>query len=174
MIIMEKLKNSSKIILFISLLSGVLWFGAYTARLFLTFQLFQPKNLLFKSYISSANLSGIYITLMPIITFTFVTYFVFLIAFSLFLMISKISLKKEGWLFVIMLIVFITAPFELYLMTIDWKTIMILLSENFKADQISQLVIKRLSLLSSFSLIEIFSYVGIIFLAVFKPLRIKS
>jgi len=171
---MEKLKNSSKFVLFLTLLSGTLWFGGYTARLFLTFQLFQPKDLLFKPYINASNLSGIYTTLTPAITFTFITYLVFIITFTLFLIISKISLKKEGWLFIIMLIIYITAPFELFLMTLDWKTLMILLTEGFKANEINQLIIKRLSLFSSFSLIEIFSYTGIIFLAVFKPLRSKS
>ncbi len=171
---MEKLKKPAKLILFITLLSGILWFGSYTARLFLTFQLFQPKNLLFKPYINGDNLTGIYTTFNPIITFTFICYLVFLITFTLFLIISKVSLKKEGWLFIILLIIYITAPFEIYLMTLDWKTIMILISGNFKADEITQLFVKRLSILSSFSLIEIFTYVGIIFLAVFKPLRIKS
>ncbi len=171
---MEKLKTPAKFILFITLLSGILWLGSYTARLFLTYQLFQPKNLSLKSYINASNLSGIYTTLTPIITFTFICYIVFFIGFTLFLIVSKISLKKEGWLFITLLIIYITAPFELFLMTLDWKTIMILLSENFKSEEITQLFMKRLSLLSSFSLIEIFSFVGIIFLVVFKPLRIKS
>jgi hypothetical protein len=171
---MEKLKTPAKFILFITLLSGVLWLGSYTSRLFLTFQLFQPKNLSFKSYINVTNLPGILTTLTPIISFTFICYIVFLIAFTLFLIVSKISLKKEGWLFITLLIIYITAPFELFLMTLDWKTIMILLTDNFKAEEITPLVIKRLSILSSFSLIEIFSFVGIIFLTVFKPLRIKA
>ncbi len=171
---MENLKKSSKLILFISLLSGILWLGGYTARLLITFQLFEPKDWVFKQYINTANLTGIYITLTPVITFTLITYLIFIICFTLFLIVSKVNLKTEGWLLIIALIIFITAPFELYLMTIDLKIVTNLTNSNFVLDKVTQLIIKRMSLLSNFSLIEIFSYLGIIFLVVLKPLRLKK
>lgn len=74
----------------------------------------------------------------------------------------------------ILLIILVTAPFEIYLMTIDLKTTLKVLAGNFQTDEILSLYIRRNKVLSSFPLIELFSYFSIIFLAVIKPLRMKK
>lgn len=143
-------------------------------RLLITYQLFQPRDFLLKYYVTPENLSGIFITINPAIVFTLSLFPIFLISLIIFLFVSKIKLKQEGWLFIILLIILVTFPFELYLMFIDIKTSTKVLAGNFHPDEVLSLYIKRNKVLSSFPLIELFSYFSIIFLAVIKPLRMKK
>lgn len=172
---MQNLSKLSKIFLYLCSLSGILWLGGYLSRLLLTYELFQPKDFLLKPYVSQANMPGIFTTLNASVTFTFILFIVFLLTFILFLVTSGISLKQQGWLFVIMLIIAVTAPFEIYLMTIDYNIITkVFYNASFDAGEILSLYIKRLKILSSFSLIEIFSYCAIVFLVLFRPLTMKK
>lgn len=172
---MQNISKLSRIFLYICSLSGILWLGGYVSRLLLTYQLFQPKDFLRKPYVTEANLPGILNTMNASVTFTFVMFLAFLLFFVLFLLTSKVSLKKQGWLFVSLLIVAITAPFELYLMSIDYSIITkVFYDSSFNAFEVLDLYIKRLKVLSSFSLIEIFAYSAIVFLAIFRPLTMKT
>lgn len=171
---MHNLNRVSKFFLYTAVLSGSLWLGGYLMRLLVTYQLFQPKDFLLKYYVTAENLPGIIITLNPAIVFTLSLFPVFIITFAAFLLTSKIKLRQEGWLFIIILIILVTAPFEFYLMTIDLKTSLKVLGGNFHTDEVLALYIKRNKVLSSFPLIEIFSYCSIVFLAVIKPLRMKK
>jgi hypothetical protein len=152
----------------------VLWLGTYLSRLLLTYQLFMPKDFILKSFVSPLNLGGILTTINSSVTVTLILFPVFFLSFILFLFTSKVNLKQEGWLFIILLIVFITAPFEAYLMTIDYNIVMKVFYGNFDPNQILQLYIKRLKVLGSFPLIEIFSYFGVVYFAIFQPLKMKK
>lgn len=156
--------------MFISLLSGVLWLGSYTARLLLTYQLFEPKDYILKQYITTENLGGILITLGAAVSTTTILYPIFVIALVVFLFSSKLSFKKNGWLFITILIVFITLPFEVYLMTIDYSIINSIYYSTIDDQTVLNLFIKRLKILSSFSLVEIFSYFAAVFFILFQPL----
>ena len=166
---MEKTSKLSKIFSSLALLSGALWLGAYTERLFVTFMLFKKEGLILKDYVNDNNLSGILTTISPSVVLTFIFYVVLIITFSLFLVISKISLKRNGWLFIITLLIFITFPFEAYLMTFDYKMIVEILSGSPNSGYILGLIIDRFRLLSGFPVIIIFSYLSIPFFLVFKP-----
>ena len=96
---------------------------------------------------------------------------IFLVAFIVFLLISKVSLKKEGWLFISTLIIAVCAPFEIYLLTKDFEISKAIYSMNFDPAAVITEIRERLMTLSSFSLIEIISFIGIIFLSVFQPLK---
>lgn len=171
---MQNLNKISKIFLYVCTLSGILWFGGYLSRILLTYQLFEPRDFVLKSYVTDQNLGGIFYTLNSSVTFTLILYLVFLVSFILFISTSGIKLKEEGWLFVILLIVLITAPFELYLMTLDYQIATKVFYSAFVPKDILAIYIKRMKLLSSFPLIEIFSYCAILFLIIFKPLRMKK
>jgi len=171
---MEKLNKLSKIFLYISTLSGIIWLGSYISRILVTYQLFKPKGLQLKDYVNEQNLYGILYTISSAISITFVLFIVFLISFFIFILTSKINLKKEGWLFITLVIILITAPFEIYLMTIDYKIISKVFFSIFDSNEILQLYVKRIKQINSFPLIEIFSYFGIIYLFLFQPLKLKS
>lgn len=171
---MEKLNKISKIFLFISILAGIVWLGSYVLRLFLSYQLFLEEDFVLKSYVTDENISGILYTLLPAFTTTFVSYIIFILTFVLFIALSKISLKEQGWLFIILLTVLITAPFEIYLMTMDYDILIKLNSGQFVPQEILGLIIKRFVKLSGFPILEICAYCAVVFLALFKPLKLKK
>lgn len=168
---MKKINRLSKIFLYLSLLSGILWMGSYLTRLFISYRLFEAEGLALKSNITPESLEGILFTLLPAVTATFILYIIFIASFVLFLIASKISLKKNGWLFITALIIFVTLPFEVYLMwAIDWDLISILNSGAINANAAVALIKERITVLSSFPLIELFSYFAIVYFILFQPL----
>jgi hypothetical protein len=167
---MINLNKTSKTFAFLALITCSLWIGAYLSRLFLTYQLFVAEDLSLKSYITTANLAGILTTLLPSVTSTFVLFICFIISFALFLVISKIKLRNNGWLFIITVIIIITLPFEIYLMTLDYSIIIQLNSGHFNISDIINLFVKRIKILGSFPLIEIFCYLSFYYFLLFRPL----
>ena len=170
---MQKLTKVSKIILIINVLFLALWLGGYVARHFVMYQLFDPETQLLRTNYQISSLPNVLITILPLFVYNIITYTVFIVTFILFLFFSKIKLKYEGWLFIIMLIVFICAPFEIFLLLKDYKIAVIINSGSFNPKDVVELIKERIEILNSFSLVEIFSYIGIIALAVFRPLRKK-
>jgi hypothetical protein len=103
-----------------------------------------------------------------------ILYILFIISFLIFLISSKISLKQNGWLFIITLIIFVTLPFEVYLKTIDYKIITYFYKTGFNANQVLNLYIERFKILGSFPIIEVLCYFAIIFFILFQPFKIKK
>ncbi|MGE5680616.1 MAG: hypothetical protein ACM34K_07025, partial [Bacillota bacterium] len=91
---MQNLSKVSKFFLYICTLSGILWLGGYLSRLLLTYQLFEPRDFILKSYVNQQNLGGIFVTLNSSVTFTMIFYSLFIVSFILFIITSKISLKE--------------------------------------------------------------------------------
>ena len=167
---MDNLNKTSKIFLFLTTLSGLLWMGAYFARLLVFYQLFEPKDFVLKPVFNEQNLHAVLFDINSLIILTLVLYLIFIITYFLFITVSKISLKENGWLFIITVIIFLTLPFELYLCSFDYKIISSVLTGNFNPVEMIHLVVKRFTVLSSFPVIELFCYFSIIYFALFKPL----
>ncbi len=171
---MGNINKFSKIFLFISFTAGVLWLGSYFARLTVTYQIFQGNQYQLNNYINSGNLPGILTTINAVVILTCVLYIIFILSFIIFLITSGLSLKQNGWFFIIVCLVFITLPFEFYLMTIDYQSIMHISSTAFNAGSVLNLYIRRFKVLSSFPLVEILCYFAIIFFILFQPFKLKT
>ena len=168
---MKNLNIFSKTVLLFTIIFFTVWLGGYIARQIAVYQLFEPAELNLRTFYSTNNLSSAISLLVPLIISNLITYTCFLLLFLIFILISKINLRRNGWLFIITLIIIITAPFEIYLSLIDYKIIRLGLANINESNAIIELIKERLTKLSSFSLIEIFSYLSIIFLMLFKPLQ---
>lgn len=169
-----QLSRIQKTILTITLISGALWLGGYVSRILIGFQFFQERDFLLKNIFVSSNLETVFFSQNPVLTLVLIAYPIFIVSFFVFLFISKISLKKNGWLFIITIIVILTAPFEIYLLTIDYKIFTFVNNGNFDPNELLRLTIKRFKVLSSFPIIEIASYFAIIYLMIAKPFTKKS
>jgi hypothetical protein len=171
------MKNTSliaKISAYLSLTSGIIWFGSYITRLGVTYQLFEEDGIQFKSFVSPESLEAITSLLSPTIFLSFFSYLIFIIAFSQFLFTAKINIKNNGWLLIISLIIFLTMPFEIYLMTIDWDLIKLFYAESRNYSQLLNLVIDRIRNLEGFSLVIIICYLTIPFMLLFQPFTLKK
>lgn len=164
----------SKLLASISLISGSIWIGASLVKLMIIYQLFEPVDLMLKENFSNTDLHSVLLINLPAFLTPFISYIFFIIVTISFLLISKISLKQNGWLFITIAIIFLTFPFEVYLMIIDYKIISNLMESTFNPDLVINLYRDRITALSSFPIIQIFSYLTILFLIIFKPLTIKN
>lgn len=158
---------------FLALVSGSIWFGSYVARLIVTYQLFEPEDLVLKSYVSNANLPEIIRTIHPLINLTFFSYIIFIVLFTLFVISSKLKFRENGWLLIISMIVYLTFPLEAIFMSMDYRMIILFFDSNFTSDEILKLITERLSILNSFPIILFMSYLTIPYFLVFKPFTLR-
>jgi len=159
---------------FLALASGSLWFGAYIARLLVTYQMFEPNELSLKSYIGNSNLPSIFQTVFPLVSLTLFSYLVMIVSFTIFIISTDLKLKENGWLFIISMIVYLTLPLETVLLSIDYKLFIIFINEQFSSNDILKLIIERITILSSFPVILILCYLTVPYFLVVKPFSIKS
>lgn len=171
---MKKDNKFSSIFGFLALASGSIWFGAYIARLLIIYQMFEPTKLTLKNYVTSNNLSAIIQTTFPMVNLTFFAYIILILSFTLFLIFTQLKLKENGWLFIISMIIYLTLPFEALLLMIDYKLIVLFINAQFTSGEVLKLIIERITLLSSFPIILLLSYLSIPFFLVVKPFTIKS
>ena len=171
---MKNQKFIVRLMTFISMLSGSLWLGAYAIRMIVCYQLFDI-NMNLMSFTNGQNLEGILITIMPVINSTFVLYIIFILSFSMFLLLSNIKLRENGWLFIIVVIIYFTLPFEAYLMINDYKLIMTLnFSEMIDTNFAITLIRDRFLKLSSFPIIIFLSYCSICYFLIIKPFTLAN
>jgi len=171
---MKKNSNLSSVFGYLALTAGSIWFGAYVARLLTTYQMFEETEFALKNYLTNANLSTIFQTTFPIVNLTFYSYIVMIIAFTSFLISSRIKLKKNGWLLIISLIIYLTLPIESLLLMVDYKLIVLFMNEQFGSEKILTLIIERMSKLNSFPIILVLSYLTIPYFLVFKPFTLQT
>lgn len=165
------MKLYSKILIFLTSVTGVIWLGAYTARLFVTYSFFVPPTLNLRPEFQNSDLTAVFLTLIPLVNLTTVTFLSFLVLFLLTLVITRPSLRKNGWLFISLAVVVITAPFEIYSITkFDWAYMTAGMTGQFESSLLLQNLITRIDQLSGFPIIQICSYLAIIFMAIYKPL----
>ncbi|MGE5804587.1 MAG: hypothetical protein ACM34M_02260 [Ignavibacteria bacterium] len=171
---MKSLGLLSKTFLFTSILLGSLWMGGYLLRLVVFYQLFKAEEFVLSSFLNIENLPGIFMILRSAVAMTLILFPLFILSYISFLFSSKINLKQNGWLFIITILIFITLPFEIYLMTIDYDIVFKINYSSFRTDDVLNLVIKRFKVLSSFPIIELICYFSVIYLMIFQPLKIKK
>lgn len=165
----------SKLFLYLTVLTGLVWLGGYIARIIITFQLFDGNQFELRSIFVGDALRAALYAINPAITYNLLTYPIFLISLIFFIFTAKLSLKENGWLFISLILIFLTAPFELFLLSIDYKiATSVFYNPNFDTAAILNLTIERFKVLSSFPIIEVFIYCAIIYLFLFQPLQKKS
>lgn len=167
---MDKLNKISKSLLYLFVVSGTIWLGSYVTRLSLFYNLFRSDELVLKEYVNNQNISGIFTTLIAAVSINMIFYFIMIFAIILFLAVAKLNLKLNGWLFISVILILVCLPFELYLMSIDYKFVMMVWKGSFNSQEALQLVLKRFTIFSSFSIVEILSYLAVIYLFLFQPL----
>jgi hypothetical protein len=171
---MKKDKLITKLFLYLSVLSGSVWIGTYLLRLSLSYQLFEPIEFVVKSNFTPENILGFLSVFIIAIKTTSICYLIFIVSYIVFISTTNRKLKQNGWLFIITIIIFLTFPFEIYLMTIDYKIIQTMSSASFMTNDVLNLIVKRLTSLNGFPLMEIFAYFSIIYFVIFQPLKMTE
>ena len=171
---MKNISILSKIFAVLALISAAIWVGSYLSRLFLVYQLFEGPDLILRSHINNENINGILFSIYPSFVVHFAAFIIMFITTVLFYLTSKINLRFNGWLFIVLLAIIITSPFEIYLMLIDYKVIMMLYSNSFDSNTVINLLRDRIKDLSSYSIVAILTYLSFYYFIVFQPLTKKD
>ena len=171
---MKNISTISKVFAVLSLIAAAIWVGSYLSRLFLVYQLFEGPDLILKSYITNENVNGILFSILPSFVVHFIAFIVLFLSNTIFYLTSKINLRYNGWLFIILIAIIITTPFEIYLMLIDYKIIMMLNNGSFDSNTVISLLRDRIKDLSSYSIVAILTYLSFYYFIVFQPLTKKD
>ena len=167
---MKNVSTVSRIFAILSLISTSIWVGSYLSRLFIVYQFFEGPDLIVKNYINENNIDGILFSVLPAILVHFVSFITMMITTILFYFTSRLSLRFNGWLFIILIAILILLPFEIYLMSIDYNVILALNSEAFDSTQVITMLRDRITDLSSFSIVALLTYLSFYYFIVFQPL----
>ena len=171
---MKNISTISKVFAVLSLIAAAIWVGSYLSRVFLVYQLFEGPDLILKSYITNENVNGILFSILPSFVVHFIAFIVMFLSTIIFYLTSKINLRYNGWLFIILIAIIITTPFEIYLMLIDYKIIMMLNNGSFDSNTVISLLRDRIKDLSSYSIVAILTYLSFYYFIVFQPLTKKD
>ncbi len=174
---MKPLSLISKILLAFTLASGALWLGSYTVKIFSFFNLFdldQNNSLILKASLINVDMKPVIFELVPVLTISLTSYIVFIISGLLFLFISKINLRENGWIFISVMIVLLCFPFEIYLSIKDYELTRMILSGSSDSTSMLEIIKSRTTALSSFPIVALVLHYSIVFLFVFKPLTKKK
>lgn len=168
---MEKeISTTSKIFAVLALISTSIWIGSYLTRQLLIYQLFEGPDLMLRSYLNQDNISAVLTALLPSIVTNIISFIVSVLSITFFVITSKLKLRFNGWLLIILIATIIMTPFELYLMLIDYKVILLINSGSFESNQVISLLRDRIKDLSSFSVVALMTFISFAYFIVFKPL----
>ena len=165
------MQKVSKIFQYLSVVFGAIWLGANFSRIVITFYLFQGNHFQLKPFITENFLQVIFFILNPLLLITTITYILFFLSLIVFVVSSRMKLKQNGWLFIILILVITLAPFEFYLINIDYKIFTSVFYSAFDPKVILEATIKRYKIFGSFPLIHLFSFLAVIYLFIFQPLK---
>lgn len=168
---MELNKNYAKISLFILIVSTIFWLGGSIYRAIIAYTLFEPFSLVVKSEITYDILRQTLKLIGNVNVYILISYPIVLLSFFLFLKFSKFKLKREGWLFMIMMIVILFFPIEVYLAYLDINFSLMVLFSNFDTNLALSLLIQRIAALGGLPVIGSLCYFTSIWIAIFQPLK---
>ncbi len=81
---MNNLSKSAKIFYYIFFVSLSLWLGSYTSRIFTTYQLLEPTELILKSVYTSDVLNSVFFTMNPMIVIHCISFIFMILSFTFF------------------------------------------------------------------------------------------
>jgi hypothetical protein len=172
---MEIKKTSTKIYLFILIVGVLFWLGGSIYRAIVAYTLFEPFSLVVKSEITYDILRQTLKLIGNINVYLLISYPIVLIFFGLFVKSSKANLRNEGWLFMIMMILILFMPIEIYLSYLDINYTFLVLFGNFDTNIALSFLIQRIAALGGLPVIGFLCYFTSIWFAIFQPLkRIKT
>lgn len=172
---MKKIKSEiiDKLLQSIILISGSVWLGSQITKILTIYYFFQSDEfgrISLKNEILSETVNLIAYQLVPLFSVSLISYtifIIFIIAYSIYI---RKNIKKMGWLFISLAIIFLCLPFEIYLSLIDFKLFELLFYRIGDSFSILSLFEKRIQSLSSFPIISIILHFITATLVIFKPL----
>lgn len=164
-------KTTTKIYLFILIIVGLFWLGGSIYRAIVAYTLFEPFSLIVKSELSYDILKQTLKLIGNINVYIIFSYPLVLIFYFLLVRSSEASLKKEGWLFMITMIIILFFPVEIFLIYLDVNYAFQVLLTDLNTNIALSLLIQRIGALGGLPAIAFLCYLTSIWFAIFQPLK---
>ena len=164
-------KQSSKVSLFILIISAVVWLGAVNVRAVIGNELLNFGTLDFKEHLDAElerevfrliSLSSLIVIGGYLATFTSAVVFV---------RTTPLRFRQNGWLMMSALLFFIFSPVEFYTLVLDWRMISLDFFSNATLTEFRILFIHRLAAFAGVPIIALLSYYTIVGLAIWQPMK---
>lgn len=169
---MENQTKISKLIIYLTCVFFTVFIGSYIVKIGMINQFFDAETMSLKPIFEGVELQSAFLTMLPVFTVSVISFICFILFLLAYFVVARINLRNEGWFFIIVLLVIVTTPFELYLLLkYDINLIQKIFSNEINSNYLLEMLKQRIVVLGPFPLIILFSYFIIIFLAIFKPLR---
>ncbi len=167
---MIKNKSLRNFLILLAAVSGAVWFGSYITRFSAFYFLFEGPELAMKALFQTEMLRGFLYGLIPSLSISIFAYLAFLLCFYLWVFTSGLSLKNEGWLFISLVLITLTAPFELYLIwKYDYKLFAMLYYSQFNPENSVQFYIERIKTFSFMPIVSLLDLVTVFGLFYYRP-----
>lgn len=167
-------KINSKWYLFGLIISGILFLGGSIYRAIISYTLFEPFSLIVRNDITYETLKQTLILIGNVNVYILISYPILLFFLIVFIVSSKISLKVNGWLFMIVILFGLFLPVEIYVGYLDLKLSTLVLFTDFNTNLALSLLIARIGALGGLPAIAFLCYITAIWLAIFQPLKKKA
>ncbi len=163
--------HALNILLAIIIISAFCWLGGINIRAMIGFDLLQAGTLEFKPnihpYVERAVFSLIAQSSLVVDT----AYLFLWIAGILYLRLTPLRLRQNGWLLMCAILFYMFTPVEVYTMVLDFRLWRLDAIGSNDLVEFRKLFIHRLAALAGVPMIALLSYYTAILLAVFRPLR---
>ena len=164
-------KQSSKVSLFILIVSAVVWLGAVNVRAVIGNELLNFGTLDFKEHLDAELEREVFrlISLTSVIVIG--GYLATFTSAVVFVRTTALRFKQNGWLMMSAILFFMFSPVEFYTLVLDWKMIALDFFSNSTLTEFRILFIHRLAALAGVPMIALLSYYTIVGLAIWQPLK---
>jgi hypothetical protein len=166
-------KQSSKVSLFVLIVSAIVWLGAVNVRAVIGNELLNFGTLDFKEHVDA----GLEREVFRLISLTsLIVIGGYLLTFTsavIFVTTTTLRFKNNGWLMMSAILFFMFSPVEFYTLFLDWKMIALDFFANPTLTDFRILFIHRLAALAGVPMIALLSYYTIVGLAIWQPLKKK-
>jgi hypothetical protein len=164
-------KPAAKFFLIIFMLSAVVWLYASSMKHYESGIMLKFGTVEFKEQMDPAGERAAYRSIAQNSLVTFISYPFVLLAGLGFIMTTRRSLKREGWLMMSAILLYVFVPVELYCYWLDWKIVGLNYWGNWPLEEFRKVLLMRLTALAGLPFIAQMCYYTIPIFIIFKPLQ---
>ncbi len=162
---------TAKTTLLLVTLGAITWLGGINVRAMVGFSLLQFGTLEFRPNIHPNIERAIFTLVAQSSLILNAAYLVLIAASVVYLRSARWDFRREGWLMISAILVYVFIPVEIYTMVLDVRMWLLDVSGSNDLVEFRKLFIHRLAALSGVPMIALLSYYTALALVIFRPLR---
>jgi len=165
------LSKSSKVWLYLLVVSAIIWLGAINIRYLIGNELLFYDEFSFRTRIPPDEENMIFKMVANTSIVIMCAYLVTFISAIFFVKTCRINLRENSWLLMCCILFFVFVPVEFYTSYLDIKFIRLFHSAPPNHDELLEIFGERIGFLKGVPWVAVLSYYFIILMAVFQPLK---